>query len=155
MATHFTGRFNRSIGLLAGLSLLVSMFVAAPVISQTADPAPDYLANFDACPEDVIPESDFIDVSSRHPVGDINCIAYYGITMGKTQTTYAPGDPVIREHMALFLVRLAKKVGIQLPAASVTPFTDISHLKEASQEAIGQLYQFASCYGGYHKYLCA
>ena len=142
MATHFSGRFHRPIALVAGLSLLISLLVVGPAASQTTDPAPDYPATFDACPEDVIPTSDFTDVSVRHPnVGDINCIAYYGITMGKTLTTYAPDDPVIREHMALFLVRLARLVGIRIPPAIDTPFEDISDLNPKSQEAISQIYQ--------------
>ena len=148
MATHLSGRFNRPIGLMAGLSLLVSLFVAGPATSQTADPEPDYRATFDACPEDVIPASAFNDVSIRHPnVGDINCIAYYGITLGKTATTYAPDDPVIREHMALFLVRLARLVGIRVPPAINTPFQDISNLNPKSQEAISQIYQLGITIG--------
>ena len=130
--------------MLAALSLVVSVFVFSPatITAQTADPAPDYLASFDACPEDVIPPAGFRDVSSRDPAADIDCIAYYGITMGTSATTYGPDDPVIREHMALFLVRMAKKVGIELPPPdSFTPFTDIGHLSQESREAIAQIYQ--------------
>ena len=44
--------------------------------------------------------------------------------------------------MALFLVRMAKKVGIELPPPdSFTPFTDIGHLSQESREAIAQIYQ--------------
>ena len=148
MATHFTGRLNRSVGLLVGLALLVGLFVAGPATSQTADPAPDYLATFDACPEDVIPSSGFTDVSSRHAnVADIDCIAYYGITKGTSATTYSPEDPVIREHMALFLVRMARLVGISVPRATSTPFTDISNLSETSKEAISQIYSLGITIG--------
>jgi len=145
MTTHFTSQIRRPIGVLAGLSLVVSMFVISPgaTTAQTTDPAPDYLASFDACPEDVIPPGGFRDVSSRHPnAGDIDCIAYYGITRGTSATTYSPDDSVIREHMALFLVRMAMKVGIELPPAdSFTPFTDIGDLSQESREAIAQIYQ--------------
>lgn len=142
MATHFSTRFSRSVGLLAGLCLLISLFVATPADSQTADPQPDYLAAFEACPADAIPDAGFRDVSSRHPnVADIDCIAYYGITKGTSPTTYGPGDPVIREHMALFLTRLARLVGIDLPPPGGTPFTDIGDLSQESQDAISQIYQ--------------
>lgn len=130
---------------MAGLSLVVSMFLISPgpTTAQTTDPASDYLASFDACPEGVIPPAGFRDVSSRHPnAGDIDCIAYYGITKGTSPTTYSPDAPVIREHMALFLVRLADKVGIDLPPPdSFTPFTDIGDLSQESREAIAQIYQ--------------
>ncbi len=141
MATHSSRPFSRSVGLLAGISLLVSLFAIAPPPIKAADPAPDYLATFEACPEDVIPDADFSDVSARHDnAGDIDCIAYYGITKGTSATTYSPDDPVIREHMALFLIRLAKRVGIRVPAPrSTTSFTDVADLSQGSRDAISQL----------------
>ena len=148
MTTHFTSHFRRPIGVLAGLALLASLLVAAPGPIKAQDPEPDYLASFEACPEDVIPSADFSDVSSRHEnAQDIDCIAYYGITRGTSATTYSPLDPVIREHMALFLVRLAKLVGIRVPRASSTPFTDIADLNDISQEAISQIYQLGITIG--------
>ncbi len=72
--------------------------------------------------------------------GDINCIAYYGVTKGTSATTYSPVMSVTREHMALFLTRLAKIVGIEMAMDSMdTGFTDIGDLSEESQMAIGQL----------------
>ena len=134
--------------MLAGLSLVVSVFVISPATTaQTADPAPDYLASFDACPPDSIPDADFSDVSSRHPnVDDIDCIAHYGITKGTSPPgtvpiTYSPDAPVIREHMALFLTRMARLVGIDLPTPGSTPFTDIGHLSQESRDAISQIFQ--------------
>ena len=125
MATHSSRPFSRSVGLLAGISLLVSMFALAPPPIKAADPAPDYLASFEACPEDIIPDAGFSDVSARHNnAGDIDCIAYYGITKGTSPTTYSPDSPVIREHMALFLDQ-AGKVGWHTmfpPPGSTTPF---------------------------------
>ena len=141
MAAHSSRPFSRSVGLLAGISLLVSLFAIAPPPLKAADPAPDYLASFEACPEDIIPDADFSDVSSRHDnAGDIDCIAYYGITKGTSATTYSPENPVIREHMALFLIRLANRVGIQVPAPrSTTSFTDVADLSQGSRDAISQL----------------
>ena len=144
MTTHFTSRLRRPIGVLAGLSLLASLLVAVPGLIKAQDPEPDYLASFEACPADIIPDADFSDdVSSSHPnADDINCIAYYTITQGTSATTYSPNDPVIREHMALFLVRLANLVGIDLPAPSnSTPFTDIADLSQESRNAISQIFQ--------------
>ncbi len=135
-------RFRRITRAVAGCLLLVGMLVAAPVGVSAADPEPSYTASFDACPEDVIDDAGFTDVGDRHPnVDDINCIAYYGITKGKSATIYAPDDAVTREHMALFLVRMAERVGIDLPDPGSTPFTDIGNLSEGSREAISQIYE--------------
>ncbi len=146
MTTHFTSQFRRPIGVLVGLSLVVSMLVVSPIRSQEL--APDYLASFDACPEDVIPDGGFRDVPSRHENAlDINCIAYYGITKGTSATTYSPTDPVIREHMALFLVRLAKLVDIYIPPPGSTPFTDIGNLSQESRDAISQIFDLGITIG--------
>ncbi len=150
MTTHFSTHFRRPIALLAGLSLVVGLFMITPATTnaQSADPAPDYLASFDACPEDAIGDADFADVPGRHEnASDINCIAYYGITKGTSATTYSPDNPVIREHMALFLIRLAKLVDIYVPPPGDTPFTDIADLSEESRDTISQIYQLGITIG--------
>ncbi len=132
---------------LAALSLLISV-VMVPVSTSAADREPDYLPFFDACPQDIIPGAGFDDVPDLHPnAGDIDCIAYYGITKGTSASRYSPDGPVIREHMALFLVRLAKRVGIDVPSAADTPFEDIGGLNPSSREAISQIYQLGITMG--------
>ena len=78
---------------------------------------------------------------------DIDCIFYYGITGGTSSTTYSPDDPVTREHMALFLARLAGLVGINVHAGVDTPFEDIAGLGEESREAIGRIYRLGITVG--------
>ena len=76
----------------------------------------------------------------RHTnAGDIDCIAYYGVTKGTSATTYSPLMAVSREQMALFLTRLAGLVGIDVPDAGDSGFMDIGDLSTESQMAIGQL----------------
>ncbi|MCQ3804853.1 MAG: S-layer homology domain-containing protein [bacterium] len=148
MATGFSIRFNREVGLLAVLSLLTAALVIVPAPGRAADPEPDYLAYFEACPEHIIPGADFVDVPSGHTnAGDIDCIAYYGVTNGTAAEEYSPEKPVIREHMALLLVRLARLVGIDVPSAAESPFEDIGDLEEDSREAISQIYQLGITIG--------
>ena len=71
----------------------------------------------------------FTDVSmSTHAshYGSINCLAYYGITTGRTADTFAPGANVTRSQMALFLARAADKAGIDLGEAEDQGFTDLN-----------------------------
>ena len=49
--------------------------------------------------------------------------------------------------MALFLVRLARLVGINVPSVADTPFEDIANLEQESQEAISQIYQLGITIG--------
>ena len=134
--------------MLAALSLLIGVVVIGPVPTNAADPTPDYQASFEACPEGIIPSAGFGDVPSGHPnVRDIDCIAYYGITNGAGANAYAPDLSVTREHMALFLVRLARLVGIRVLPGADTPFEDIAHLGQESQAAIRQIYRLGITVG--------
>ena len=148
MPTRLCIPFHRTVGLLASLALLVGLLAAGSVPTNAADPAPDYLASFDACPDDVIPSAGFVDVSPLDPsAADIDCIFYYGITEGTSSTTYSPDDPVTREQMALFLARLARLVGINVHDGVDTPFDDIADLGEEAREAIGQIYRLGITVG--------
>ncbi|MDE0600509.1 MAG: S-layer homology domain-containing protein [bacterium] len=148
MPTRLCIPFHRTVGVLASLALLAGVFVAGAVPTNAADPAPDYLASFDACPEEIIPSAGFVDVPRVDPIAaDIDCIFYYGITEGTSSTTYSPDDPVTREQMALFLARLAGLVGIGVHDGVDTPFEDIADLGEESREAIGRIYRLGITVG--------
>ncbi|MCE2528026.1 MAG: S-layer homology domain-containing protein [Actinomycetia bacterium] len=131
-------RFPHHVAVLAALTLLAGMLAAAPAVGDE-HPEADYTATFSAC--EGVPASGFEDVPEDHAsAGSIDCIAYYNITRGTSMTTYSPLMSVTREHMALFLIRLASRVGIEV---TDTPddagFTDIGDLSEGSQLAINQL----------------
>ena len=131
-----TLKYRRHIAVLAALAMVASVLVAAPAVAAD-DPEPSYTATFDACGS--APASGFEDVPADH-VGDIDCIAYYGITKGTSATTYSPFMSVTREHMALFLTRLAGLVGIEVTSTPDNPgFTDTGDLSANSQTAIAQL----------------
>ena len=133
----FLSRFRRQTAVLTALALVASVLVAVP--AAAADPKADYTATFDACAG--VGSSDFTDVPAGHEnAGDIDCIAYYGITQGTSPTTYSPLASVTREHMALFLTRLAGLVGIDMVSdPDDAGFTDIGDLSDESQTAINQL----------------
>lgn len=69
----------------------------------------------------------------------INQLAQLGITTGTTSTTFSPELPVSRWQMALFLVRLAAKAEVAVPAGTDQGFLDISSLPSATRQAINQL----------------
>ena len=132
-------RVRSRIASLLVVGMVATMVVAVPVSAADA-PVADYTAVFDACAGS--PSAGFTDVPSNSDASDdIDCIAYYGITKGTSATTYSPSNPVIREHMALFLIRLARVVGIEVPPAGQTMFDDVDGLSATSQEAISQLSQ--------------
>ena len=132
-----TLKYRRHIAVLAVLAMVASVLVAAPAVAAD-DPTPSYPATFDACVGDATESAGFEDVPSD--AGDIDCIAYYGITRGTSATTYSPRTSVTREHMALFLTRLAGLVGIEMASDPADAgFTDTGDLPAESQTAINQL----------------
>jgi len=131
-------RFRRHVAVLSALALVASVMAAAPAVAADP-PKADYTAAFSAC--EGVDSAGFEDVPAMHDhAGDIDCIAYYGITMGTSATTYSPAMSVTREHMALFLTRVAAKVGIEIASdPDDAGFTDIGDLAAGSQTAINQL----------------
>ncbi len=134
-------RFRRLVAVLSALALMASVLAAAPAVA--ADD-PKRTTRLLSVPARVWPRSrrDFEDVPANHTnAGDIDCIAYYGITMGTGDgSTYSPSMSVTREQMALFLTRLADVVGIEMASdPSDAGFTDIGELSADSQTRINQL----------------
>ncbi len=114
------------------------MLAAAPAAADE-HPEADYTADFCAC--DSAPPSGFQDVPAGHSsAGSIDCIAYYGVTKGTSATTYSLLMSVSREHMALFLIRLAGIVGIEVTSTPDDPgFTDTDEFQETHELAIGEV----------------
>ncbi|MYK99315.1 MAG: S-layer homology domain-containing protein [Gemmatimonadetes bacterium] len=119
---------------------MASVLAAVPVAAADEHPERDYTATFSAC--EGVTAQGFEDVPSGHSsAGAIDCIAYYGVTMGTGDgSTYSPSMSVTREQMALFLTRLADVVGIEMASnPDDAGFVDIGELSAESQTAINQL----------------
>ena len=84
--------------------------------------------------------NDFTDVAddSVH-LESINCLAYYGITEGKTADTFDPQGNVTRSQMALFLARAADVAGIDLGDESMVGFVDVDANDTERASAINRL----------------
>lgn len=91
--------------------------------SPDAEDEPQPLALCANVPRDVF---DDVVVGSTHS-DTIDCIAAYGITIGKTPTTYDPAGTVTRGQMASYLARLVRAAtGEQYEVPGSTPMTDIA-----------------------------
>lgn len=79
----------------------------------------------EACPEGLVPAAGFTDVptDSVHRLS-IDCLAWWGITVGVTETTYLPSERLTRAQMAQLLARAIHASDATLPADVETPFTD-------------------------------
>ncbi len=99
---------------LAAGALVASLFAvgAAPAAAQSLAPRPDHspgvTPNWDACVGDAGRGGSFPDVNEDNVhAAAINCIAYYGITLGKDDGTYAPDEHVKDHQMRRFVMRAA------------------------------------------------
>ncbi len=119
--------------------LVASAIVAVPTPLRAVDGSPDHLPGYSACTGDANNSSGFLDVVGHIAEQGINCLAYYGITLGQTPELFAPDQPITRRQMALFLVRAALPAGVTVPPPSDQGFQDIGHHSRNTQDAINQM----------------
>ena len=109
---------------MSALIASVLAFGAAPASAGLE--VADAQATWKACLGPATEDRGFTDVSMDSAHYDaINCLAYYGITSGKTADTYDPNSHITRSQMALFLTNAAAKAGIDLGDAMDMGFTDL------------------------------
>ena len=128
---------------LAAGALVASLLAvgAAPAAAIDEDSKADNKADFTACLGSALADAEFTDLGGLDAaVADINCLASYGITTGKTADTFDPSSNVTRGQMALFLSRAAKVMGVDLMGGDMdADFGDIAELGENRQAAITSL----------------
>ena len=103
--------------MLAAGALVASVLAAgaSPAAAQANEPdhRPEVTPHWSACVGAAgAHDAGFSDVGANDThADDINCIAYYGITLGMGDGTYAPGDHVTAFQMELFVQRTADLMG--------------------------------------------
>ncbi len=136
--------------LLAALTVTAITAAALAAASQTASSAevragsdnraePDAAAEFTACLGDATTSAGFADTRGIGAEAAIDCLAYYGITKGRTPTMFAPGRNVTRSQMALFVHRAVEAADVRLPREGDADFTDTAGLDPERARAVGRL----------------
>ena len=124
-------------------ALVASLFAvgASPAAAIDEDSKQDHAPTMTACLGPALADHGFTDLGSlEKTVPNINCLAYYGITLGKTADTFDPNSNVTRSEMALFLYRAAGLMGVDLMGGDMmVDYGDISELGEDRQAAITAL----------------
>ena len=99
------------------VSALVASLFAVPAIAIDDDSKPNAEAATSACVGDATGDMMFSDVSEGHAFrADINCLAYYGVTIGYGDGTFGPNNDVSNEEMVLFMGRAAGIAGADAEA---------------------------------------
>ncbi|MYB28414.1 MAG: hypothetical protein F4X38_04665 [Acidimicrobiaceae bacterium] len=90
---------------------------ASSAVALDEDSKPNKPAATSACVGDATGDMMFSDVSEGHAFrGDINCLAYYGITVGYGDGTFRPNADISNEEMILFMERSAGVAGADAEA---------------------------------------
>ncbi len=112
----------------SGISILAAGALVASLVAVGARPAAavetvaDHATPVTACVGDATADWMFDDVSAGHFFrGAINCLAYYGVTIGYGDGTFRPSRDVSRFEMVLFMERSARAAGAD-PATVVADF---------------------------------
>ena len=133
------------LAMLAALAIVGSILASAGPAGAQEGRSAEVLPRTSACVGAALDPFGFEDVAdlSDERLDAINCIAYYGVTMGRTATTFDPDSNVTRSQMALFLYRAAGAGGVDFTLTADDPvamFSDIGDLGAEWQEAIQALY---------------
>ena len=112
----------------SGKAILAAGALVASLVAVGARPAAavqtvaDHATPVTACVGDATTDWMFSDVSQGHIFRDaINCLAYYGVTIGYRDGTFRSGRDVSRFEMVLFMQRSARIAGAD-PATVVADF---------------------------------
>ena len=127
---------------LPGVVILVAALLAGSALPSAArNGQADELPSYSACVGPALEPWGFRDISSYSEETEdaINCLAHYGITIGTSRANFSPRDGITRAQMALFLIRAAGPVGLELPVPSDQGFRDIDRYPRYFRDAINQL----------------
>ena len=123
------------------LVALVSV-IAIPAGAQTAQTAKTAAAQQarDACPAGGVPATAFSDtVRSPHRAA-IDCAAWWGITSGRTATSFGPADEIRRGQAAAMIARLLNAAGADVEEVAPAGFADTAgHTFEHDIDALASL----------------
>ena len=130
-----------SLAVLAVGALVASLLAVGAAPAGAVTDWADHTTKLSACVGDADADQGFADVSEGHVFRDaINCIAYYGITLGTGDgSRFSPNRSVTRAQMAVFMARAAELAGVDLGEADDAGFGDIDGVWQEAQDAINRL----------------
>ncbi len=108
--------------ILAAGALVASLVAVGARPAAAVETVADHATPVTACVGEATTDRMFPDVSAGNIFRDaINCLAYYGVTIGYRDGTFGPRNDVTRGQMVLFMQRSARIAGAD-PATVVSDF---------------------------------
>lgn len=110
-----------------GLMLALFALLATLMVPATAQAQTSQWNAASACPSATVPQSGFGDATGVHGA-NINCLAWFALTSGRTPTSYGNLEPVRRDQTATFVVRTLERLtpsDYELPVRQPGAFRDV------------------------------
>ncbi|MBS3942397.1 MAG: PD40 domain-containing protein [Actinobacteria bacterium] len=101
-------------------------------------------AAYAACPQFEVPSGGFHDSGGIHGEA-IDCAHWHDLVEGRSEREYGSAQPVRRDQMASFVVRLLDRAGVDLPEPTSQGFSDVAGNVHA--DAINQLAELGIVHG--------
>ena len=120
------------------LGLVGSLLAVGVVPVAAGDGDADFGALYSACVGPAVVSMGWEDVEGLGAEDAVNCLGHYGITSGRSATEYAPGAPVLRWQMALFLSRAMGPAGL-VRVVAPDAFSDVDGVSAEARSAINQM----------------
>jgi poly-gamma-glutamate synthesis protein (capsule biosynthesis protein) len=122
-----------ALALTAVLVVAAGGLVAAP--PAVAAPVRDTSS---VCPSDRLPPLPFVDVRGGAQATEVACALGLGVVLGATSTVFSPSTVITRGHVAVLVVRAARRAEVELPRGS-TRYSDTAGTTAEVEDAIARI----------------
>lgn len=123
-------------------SIVVTCLVALVAVFAVPGGGPPAAAQQarQACPAGAVPATPFTDTVRSPHRASIDCAAWWGITSGRTATSFGPGDRITRGQATAMIARLLGEAGVEVEGVPSAGFTDTTdHLFEHDIDVLASL----------------
>ena len=90
------------------------------------------------CPTDRLPPLPFVDVRTGPQATEVACALGLGVVLGATSTVFSPQAAITRGHVAVLVVRAARRAGVELPRGDAR-FSDTAGATVEVRDAVERI----------------
>ncbi len=120
------------------LALLAAGTLATTGLTVPAAHAADVRSTAVVCPPDRLPPLPFVDVRTGPQATEVACALGLGVVLGVTSTVFSPQTTISRGHVAVLVVRAARRAGVELPKGT-TRFSDMGGTTAEVDDAVHRI----------------
>lgn len=120
------------------LMLATAVALAATGLAGPTANAADVRTTAVVCPSDRLPPLPFVDVRTGPQATEVACALGLGVVLGATSTVFSPQTVITRGHVAVLVVRAARRAGVELPRGEAR-FSDLGGTTAEVEDAVHRI----------------